>query len=227
MTVRRPHLSNPDRLAPNDRGAALVLVLLATALLATLGLGVVALGDMETAVTTNYRTAAQAIYAADAGAARAVADLGRVSDWSEALAGTITSGFIDAVRTPTLPSGEVVDVDALTRDVQRQSDRVAAWGADNPVWRLFASGSLATLTGAVPAPDPAYLVVWIADDPADGDGDPLVDSNHVVRLLSRAFGPNRARRAVTLTVAGVEPTGEVNNPAGLAGLRVLTWREVR
>jgi Tfp pilus assembly protein PilX len=215
-------------LVRRERGAVLVLVLLVMALIGTLGLGVVALSNTETAIASNYRIAAQTLYAADAGAARALADLGSLANWSDALAGTATSPtFFDPVQRPTLPWGEAVDVDTLTSAVQRQLDRVGDWGTDNPVWRLFASGSIESATGASPAPDPAYLMVWIADDPTDGDGDPLVDSNHVVRLLSRAFGRNRAARAVMLTVARIEPAGDGGDPAGLAGLRILTWREVR
>jgi hypothetical protein len=204
-----------------------MVVLLSTALLAALGLGVVALGDTEAAITANYRAATASLYAADAAAARAVADLGGLADWSDVLAGTVTSTFVDANPAPTLPSGETADLAALTRDWQRRSDRASHWGADNPVWRLFASGPLAAATGVVPAPDPAYLVVWVADDPGDNDGDPLVDSNGVVMLRSQALGPRRATRAVTLTVARPEPTGNVTTSAGPAGLRILTWREVR
>jgi hypothetical protein len=67
-----------------------------------------------------------------------------------------------------------------------------------------------------------YVAVWVADDPADVDGNALVDSNRVLLLRAEAYGPHRTARRLTATV-GV-PDGDL---AGDLRPRVLSWREVR
>jgi hypothetical protein len=68
---------------------------------------------------------------------------------------------------------------------------------------------------------PAYLVVWVADDVSETDGDPVADSNDVLMIRGEAVGSGGRTRTldVTVTRAGV--------PAGQPGLRVISWREVR
>jgi hypothetical protein len=62
-----------------------------------------------------------------------------------------------------------------------------------------------------------FVLTWVADDPADGDGNPAADANGTVLLHAEATGPGGARRMIELTVARL--------PGG--GVRVVTWREVR
>jgi hypothetical protein len=74
------------------------------------------------------------------------------------------------------------------------------------------------------------VVVWIADDPADVDANPLADSGVgpggewrpggcVLAVRAEAFGPRFAHRAVVATVA--RPTPGCGPGARLVSLRNL------
>ncbi len=75
------------------------------------------------------------------------------------------------------------------------------------------------------APAPFYIVVLVADDPAESDGDPLRDATGltpgagVLRLRSEAFGPAGAHHVVE---------GIVARPATPPGrsLRLMTMGDV-
>jgi hypothetical protein len=131
-----------------------------------------------------------------------------VPRWNDLLNGTVQSSFIDGTLTPTTPSGEALNLTAMTADVQAQSDASAPWGVNNPQWRLFAYGPLSNLLGEGSVQSHAYVAVWIADDPSETDGNPAADANGVVTLLAQAFGPQGTRRAVEVTVAKTD-TAEI------------------
>jgi hypothetical protein len=108
------------------------------------------------------------------------------------------------------------------------------WGGDNPHWQVFASGTAEELLGDQPGLLPGYVVVWVGDDPAENDGDPLRDGGPpdvavrtsvnpgagVLRLKAVAWGPRGSRREVDATVERPPPT------VG-GGPVVRLWREVR
>jgi len=135
------------------------------------------------------------------------------------LSGTISSGFLEGPRSPRLPSGETMDLDARTAELQAQA-AAEPWGLNNPSWRLYAYGPLEGVGGGMRSR--SYAAVWVADDPAETDGNALVDSNRVLLLRAEAFGPHRTVRRLTATV-GV-PSGDLS---GDLRPRVLSWREVR
>jgi hypothetical protein len=203
-----------------ERGAAVLVAILIATLLAAMGAGLVALTTSETALGASYRHVHEVTYGAEAGIELALHDLATVPDWSAVLAmppANRTSTFVDPSSTPTLPDGRTIDLASLTRLRQRDSDvRDGAdlYGPDSPQWRLFAHLSL----GAVfPAPRPfipVYLVVWVADDGLDGDGDPTADANRILLIRSEAFGSGGARRGVEVSVR--------RSSEGI--LHVLTWR---
>ena len=196
-----------------DRGAALLVVLLIAALLAGLGSGLVVLTTTEMQIAANHRTAGETLYAAEAIVDRAVRDLRAAPQWTAVLNGTTPSTFCDATRRPTLRSRETVDLDAITVELQAESD--AAWGANNPVWRLYAWGALASMGGGLDRAS-SYVAAWVSDDPSERDGNPLQDTNNRIRLHAEAYVSSQTRRVVEATVVR-EATG----------VRVLTWREVR
>jgi hypothetical protein len=116
-----------------------------------------------------------------------------------------------------MPSGEVVDLDAATAELQAEStSSQGTFGANTPVWRLCAWGPLSTLSGPGMLGSAQYVTVWVADDPSEADGNPNVDSNGVLTLHSEARGLGGARRVVEATV----------NRVGGA-VRIVSWREVR
>jgi hypothetical protein len=189
------------RAAGSDTGSALVIALIATVLLSTLGLGLVLLSNTEGAIATNYRAANETLYAADAAVERVVQDVLLVPRWNDILSGSLQSSFVDDSLTPTTPYGAHLDLAAMTADLQAQTDATDPWGANNPHWRLFAYGPLADMLGQDVIQSPAYIAVWIADDPSESDGDPASDTNGVITVFAKALGPNGAQRAVEVTMA--------------------------
>jgi len=201
-----------------DRGSALLLVLIAAALLSALGAGLVMMGSTEATIASNYRTTAETRYAVEAAAERAIEDLVKIApwSWSGALSGAIPSTFADATTTPVLASNQRIDLVSVTADVQRQSDAAGSWGANSPRWRLFAFGPLSSIAGSGSVQSSAYLATWIADDPAETDGDPLADANGRIMVLAKAFGLFGSVRSVSVTLGRSAP-GVVH---------VLAWQEV-
>jgi hypothetical protein len=198
-----------------------MVALVATLLLGTLGGGLVTLTTTETAVAANFRDGAEALYAADSGAEHVVRELQASLAWNDWLNGTIGSSLSDGTLTPTLPSNRVVNLTTLTAGLQAESDAAADWGPNNPRWQLAAHAPVnQMLSGA--AAVPAYVAVWIADDPSEIDGDPARDANGIVLLRAGALGRSAASRSVELVVARRATGG-----AGTPGVRILSWRVVR
>ncbi len=89
------------------------------------------------------------------------------------------------------------------------------WGARNPRWQLLVHQPLAALDSAAGTVCPCYLVAWVADDPADADGDPRRDApagvaGHGVLLVrGAAFGAaGGARRGRSARRAAVPAIGD-------------------
>ena len=68
-----------------------------------------------------------------------------------------------------------------------------------------------------------YVVVWAADDSADGDGNPAADANGIIELHAHALAPGGGRRVVTALIQ--RPPAGAGAPPG--ALKVLSWRDVR
>ena len=205
--------------ADTTRGSALIIALVATVLLGALGIGLVMIGNTEGAIAANSRTGGEALYAADAAAEHAVQDLLVQPRWDDILSGTVQSWFVDHTLTPTIASNERISLTAMTADLQRRSDTGAPWGLNNPQWRLFAYGPLSQITGTGTIESPAYLVVWLADDPSETDGNPSVDANGVVTIVARALGLFGSVRTIEVTMA--------KTTASPVSAHVLSWREIR
>ena len=177
----------------DDRGAAMILALLVTLLLAGLGLSLTLLGDMERRIAYNFRVDQEAWWAVDAAIERAAADLSQAPDWDVVLAGARCSPFADSTHRPVLPSSEILDLDAATSDLQAATSAAASFGANTPVWHLYAWGLLNSMTPR-PSPGGSYLAMWVADDVSETDGNPADDSNDIVTIHAEAFGPGGAHR---------------------------------
>ncbi len=176
------------------------------ALLALLGAGLLTLSDAEVSIASSYRHAQEASYGAEAAVERAMSDLHALPDWTVVLAappGNVMSSFNDGRAGVRAPDGRVVSLPALTAELQRDSDTrmgPAVYRADAPQWRLFAHAPLQDLLPAPASAPPLYLVVWVADDGGDGDGDPARDGNGRIVLRAEAFGTGGARRSVEVSV---------------------------
>ena len=177
---------------------ALITVLMASMLLIALATGLVAVTTIETLLSANYRSAAEGLFAAEAGAEIVMADLISAADWTSLLAGGSTASC-PAVLSASQPA---------------RVEPSAVWGPDDPEWRLRVCARLDDLLAAERVESEFAVAVWLADDPADRDGQPLIDSNGVLVVRSEAFGPGVHR--------GVETVVE----RSAAGIRVVSWRAV-
>ena len=88
--------TNAKRIARDDRGSAIVIALVATVMLTTLGLGVLLLSNTEGSIAANYRAGNETLYAADAAVERVVQDLLLVPRWNDILTGSVQSSFVDS-----------------------------------------------------------------------------------------------------------------------------------
>ena len=74
------------------------------------------------------------------------------------------------------------------------------WGANNPVWRLFAYGPISIL---LPAPDvnsAYYIVVMVADDPSENDNDRRLSQEAPARAKGmKAMTASRADQQVRIS----------------------------
>jgi hypothetical protein len=198
----------------DERGTALIIALMAMMLLTALGAAVVMVSSTETHISSNYRNGQEALYAADAAVERVVQDLLMIPRWNDILNGTAQSGFVDGASggQKTLPGGGVITLTAATAALQAETDALNLWAGNNPRWQLFAWGPLSDMLPNDQIDSPMYIVVWVADDPADSttagaaDNDPLIDSNGVLTLHAEAIGPSGSRKVVEVTVARTNST---------------------
>jgi hypothetical protein len=230
-----------DRRGPgalNDqRGVALIFVLLAMMLLSALGVALALTTSSERQVAATYGSATELFYAADAAVERAMQDLSIVADWDQVLSAGSTSTFVDgAPGRRVMPSGSVFDLTQATdmlncgrspcssADVQATT-AARPWGTNNPIWRLYAHGALADLSPSRAIDSRTYVVVWVGDDPLETDGQPLIDGDTsngpnpgagLLQLQAHAYGVNGTRRVIEATLRRAD-----------SRIRVLSWREVR
>lgn len=190
----------------DDRGSAIIIALLATVLLTALGVGLILLTNTEAAIASNFASGNETLYAADAAIERVMQDVLLVPRWNDMLSGAEQSAFIDDSTTPTLPSGQQINLTSLTAELQADTDTQDFWGDNDPVWHLFAYGPLSDMAGTGSTQARTYVAVWIADDPSENDGDPSSDANGVLTVLAKAWGPNGSLRTVECTVAKTDAT---------------------
>ncbi len=206
MTRLRTRLGNED-------GTAIIIALMAMMLLTALGAGVVMVSNTETMIASNYRNSQEALYSADAAAERVVQDLLLVPRWNDILSGAEHSSFVDGGRDgqKSIPGGGKITLcctsASVTGQLQQETNTANLWGPDNPQWRLFAWGPVTEmLPGSNQIDSPMYVAEWVADDPAEMDGNPSADTNGVLTLHAEAYGPGGTRKVVEVTVARTSGT---------------------
>jgi hypothetical protein len=209
----------------SERGTVLLCALMVITLIATLGAAVTLIVSSEAAVAANYHASQQGLYAADAGIERAIGELRALPTWSAAPSSTTSfSDFNDGQVTPQGPDGSTLNLVQMTIRRQAQSDALYAGVPDRPVWRLYAHAPLNRMVPAAGNVTP-YVIVWIADDPDDLDGNAAVDTNDVVLLHAEAFTVRRGKRAIEATTRREEAMA-----AGLPGVMrsdvsMIAWHE--
>ena len=206
----------------NDRGAALIMALMAMLLLSALGLALVLSTTTESMITGNFRYGQEAMYAADGAVERVMDDLLTVPDWNQILNGTVRSGFIDGAPngTRTMGDGTLLDLTQVTNVANcghvaacfvaemNTSTEDRPWGANNPRWVLYAYGPLTTMVPTSTINSNVYVVVWVGDDQSENDDDPTVDGNAqtnpgtgVLAMHVETFGPQGTHKVLDVTVA--------------------------
>jgi hypothetical protein len=216
----------------NDRGVALVIVLLVMVSLSALAMSLALLSSTESRVTATYRDGLEVLYGAEAALERVLPDLAAERDVNAVLTGVTMSTFTDGPPgSRQLPDATFMDLHSLTNTLS--CGRVAAcqdadldalsedrpWGRNNPRWRLYGYGLL-------PGASRIYAVVWVADDPSETDADPQIDGGEPggqanpgrgrLSLTAHGYGPAGTRRVVEATVA-----------TDGGAIHMISWREVR
>ena len=175
--------------------------------------------SVESGIARRYLASQKALYAADAVAERAMADLAGVADPNALLVGGTLSTFTDGPSsgTRTLVDGSTIDL-AVVVDMANCGKPTACsdaemnvvtaerpWGADNPRWQLFAFGPLKDVAPEADVRSTAYVVAMLAADPFQ---------EGAVALRAEAFGALAVHRIVELGVS-------------CPGPRVVSWRQVQ
>ncbi len=210
-----------------ENGIALVVAMMAMLLMSALGLALVLTTTSETLISGNFRNSAEASYAADAVLERAMDDVLTVSDWNKLLDGSTQSAFVDGAPSGarTLLDGSTIDLTQAVNmaNCQKVTSCSAAemnantserpWGANNPRWNLYAYGNLRDMMPTASINSPYYVVLMVADDPSENDGDPTKDGASaanpgagVLAMRAEAFGPRGAHRVLEITVARTDTT---------------------
>ena len=233
-------------------GFALIVVLVWLALLAGLALGAALVTMYEPTSGAAAHERIRLRRAAESAVTLALLDLAARLDWSQLPAGGPASPFTDG--GPGLadwwmapPSISVAETRWRTcgRATACDDATIAAvtdgrpWGARNPRWRLFVNIPVSRLDGSAATVCPCYLAAWIADDPADDDGDPAADAPHgvdghgVLLVRGAAYAAGGAVAEVEALVAqpcrrsGLIVRGFACNPGARwarAFLDPLIWR---
>jgi hypothetical protein len=245
-----------------ENGIVLVIAVMAMSLLTALGAALILTTTAETIIAGNFRHGREALYAADAAIERAVSDLSAVEDWNRLLDPSqplVQSAFIDGPPSGirNLPDGSTLDLGQALNMANcekvtacAQSDLTAItlrrpWGANNPVWQLYAYGPLSSMLPSSGVTAPVYVTVMVADDPSENDGDPTHDGTDpgnpgsgVIVLRADAFGVRGAHAAVEATIerrgaawlrsgAAGHEAPEAHPGAETGGARVISWRKAR
>jgi hypothetical protein len=189
---------------------AILAALFATVLLMGLGVSIVLLGTTEATLAAHDRTARSLREASFAVMHLAVADLRAQPAWSAVLAEGIAPGSAAPGRagagSPTPPApwgGPPLDLRQITAEVAAAADTGIG---DAQVWRLYEHASLPHLTGDA-AGSPFYVAAWVADDRADGDGDPAIDRNGILAVRALAFGPGNTRAVTAVSIRKTSGSG--------------------
>jgi len=210
----------------NERGAALIVSLMAMLLLSALGLALVMTSMTETKIAGNYTASQEAMYAADAGIERAMQDVLTVADWNAMLAGTVKSAFVDGTPGDRNIGGNYIfnlnqatslmncnKTSGCTESEMDTTTEDRPWGENNPRWQLYAHGPVNNFLTTGTLNSNLYVIVWVADDPSETDNDPTQDGNTttnpgtgVITLRAAAYGANGVNRIIDVTLSRTDST---------------------
>jgi hypothetical protein len=162
--------------------------------------------DVDVLSAARHRDAERVLHAAEGALEFVIDELSLVPDWNGPLSGATHSRLRAALVLPAAAGGVVLDAVRVTLALQRASF-ASAWGTDTPEWQLFAHGNVQTdLPLDVPG---VYVLVWVADDVGESDGNPAADSNGTVVIRARAIGPRKSTCDVQAVASRTSQPGVV------------------
>ncbi len=95
--------------------------------------------------------------------------------------------------------GTSIDVAKECAKVQYETNQANIWGANNPVWQVYAYGPVSDLLPNGVS-SPVFVLVLVGDDPSESDSNPQVDVNGVLTLhLPKAASAKTRKIAVKAT----------------------------
>jgi hypothetical protein len=216
MTAREP-----------ARGVALIVALFTLTLVAAMAAALALGATMETTIGGDFARVLETRYAAEAGLERAIAELPAIGDWNLVVSGAVRSTFVDGPSSGSraLPDGTSLDLTRVATLANAANPAQRPWGANNPVWHLFAHGRVDALLTEGSIRSSCYVVVLAADDPSETDADPAVDGtvpcaagesppacnpgSGAIAVRSEAFGPRGAHQVVEAIVERSSGAGAV------------------
>jgi hypothetical protein len=224
---------------------ALLVAVMAMLLMTALGAAVVLTTSSEAIIAASFRNSREGLYAAEAGLERALDELLTMPGWNPVLDGSVQSAFVDGAPggSRTLSDGSALDLGETINTVSCRKITACSttdleaitldrpWGANNPRWRLYAYGRLSDMIPTGTIDSSYYVLVMVGDDPSENDNNPLQDGvgpdnagAGVLMMRAEAFGPRGAHAAIEATIARIDAAGLDARPAGV---RILSWRELR
>lgn len=212
----------------DENGTALLLAIVLVMMLAAIGAAAILGGQTETLISANFRQGREALYVAEGAVNRALQDLADLPDWTPALAGTVSSTFVDGSPTGVkiLPSGGTTVLccgsSSLGAALQARGYGGSDWGTDTPQWQLYSWGAASAWLPGDAVQSAFYTAAWVSDDPGDADGNARTDTNGILTVAGVAIGPNGARRTVQAMVQRVPAAAET-----APRVRLLSWIESR
>lgn len=194
----------------------LVVALMSMVMLSAFSASLAVVTNTDARASANYATSREAMYAADGALDIAARELLTPADWNTLLATGALSAFVDGPPAGARPLGDGSTID-LTLATQVANNEPRPWGANNPVWRLFGYGRLGR----------TYVIVWVADDPSENDGDASIDGGGaanpgagILALRAEAFSVGGARKVLEATVRR-------DVLGGTSVMRLISWQEIR
>jgi PilX N-terminal len=212
----------------DEHGLAMIVAMMAMLLMSALGIALVLTTSSETTIASNFSNSSEALYAADAAVERSMEDILTVPDWNKLLDGSVQSAFVDGPPSGvrTLPDGSTIDLTQALNMANCQKVTTCStaemsaptaerpWATNNPRWTLYSYANLKDLLPSTDTINSAYYVlVMVADDPSENDGDPTKDGasatnpgSGVIAMRAEAFGPRGAHKVIELTLARTDTT---------------------
>jgi hypothetical protein len=211
--------------ARGERGAALLITIMAMLLLSAVATALILTATSETIVAAHFRGRIEARYAADAIIARALGDIAAAGDWTLLIDGSLRASWVDGppfgVRAladgSTLDLAQAVNVANCQKSTACSAADLAAvtvdrpWGPNNPRWMPYSYGPLRNLLPAA-IDSPYYVLLLVGNGPAAA----------LLALRAEVFGPRGAHAVVEATAGR-----DYNDSPVQGSVKVLSWREVR